>query len=43
MRKEYNKLIRGRTPEIIAANGQTVVIRTLTAAEYAEELQKTGL
>ena len=40
MRKEYNKLIRDRIPEIIAANGQTAALRTLTDAEYTAALEK---
>ena len=40
MRKEYNKLIRDRIPEIIAADGQTAATRTLTDAEYADALEK---
>ncbi len=40
MRKEYNKLIRDRIPEIIAANGRTAAIRTLTDVEYTIALEK---
>ena len=40
MKKEYNKLIRDRIPEIIAANGQTAATRTLTDAEYAAALER---
>lgn len=33
MRKEYNKLIRDRIPEMIAANGKTAQIRVLSDEE----------
>ena len=40
MRKEYNKLIRDRIPEIIAANGKTAQIRVLSDEEYASVLER---
>ena len=33
------KLVRDRIPEIITANAETPVVRTLTAAEYHEALR----
>ena len=40
MRKEYNKLVRDRIPEIIAANGKTAQIRVLSKEEYVAALEK---
>ena len=40
MRKEYNKLIRDRIPEIIAATGKTAQIRVLSDEEYADALER---
>ena len=40
MRKEYNKLVRDRIPEIIAANGKTAQIRVLSEEEYVAALEK---
>ena len=40
MRKEYNKLIRDRIPEMIAANGNTAQIRVLSDEEYADALER---
>ena len=40
MRKEYNKLIRDRIPEIISANGKTAQIRVLSDEEYAAALER---
>lgn len=34
----YNKLIRDKIPEIIAAKGETAIIRTLTDDEFAKAL-----
>ena len=36
----YNKLIRDKIPEIIAANGQTARIRVLTEEEYLRKLDE---
>ncbi|SEM93406.1 nucleoside triphosphate pyrophosphohydrolase [Lihuaxuella thermophila] len=36
----YNKLIRDKIPEIIAASNKEAVIRTLTDHEYMEEAKK---
>jgi len=38
--KIHNKLVRDLIPEIIKANGQTAVIRTLDDQEYLTELVK---
>lgn len=38
--KIYNKLVRDRIPEIIAAQGQTCSTRTLTDEEYLEALSR---
>ena len=40
MRKEHNKLIRDRIPEIIAANGKTAQIRVLSDEEYSAALER---
>lgn len=40
MRKEYNKLIRDRIPEIIAKTGNTAQIRVLSDEEYADALER---
>lgn len=42
MKKEiiYNKLIRDRIPEIIAANNQTAETRVLNKKEFIKELRK---
>ena len=40
MRKEYNKLVRDRIPEIIAANGKPAQIRVLSEEEYVSALEK---
>jgi predicted house-cleaning noncanonical NTP pyrophosphatase (MazG superfamily) len=36
----YNKLVRDRIPDIIRAQGQTPVVRTLDEAEYLHYLEK---
>lgn len=39
--KSYNKLVRGKIPEIIEANGETPQVRVLTDdAEYIRALSK---
>jgi predicted house-cleaning noncanonical NTP pyrophosphatase (MazG superfamily) len=38
MRKEYNKLVRDRIPEIIASEGRKYVIETLSEHEYRQAL-----
>jgi predicted house-cleaning noncanonical NTP pyrophosphatase (MazG superfamily) len=35
---EYNKLVRDKIPEIIAAQGNSCIIRTLSKGEYLEAL-----
>ncbi len=40
MRKEYNKLIRDRIPEIIATKRETVRIRVLSDEEYSAALER---
>lgn len=40
MKKVYNKLIRDRIPEIIAATGKTAQIRVLSDEEYADALER---
>ena len=40
MRKEYNKLIRDRIPEIIAATGKTAQIRVLSDEGYVAALER---
>jgi len=41
--KVYNKLVRDRIPEIIAAQGRTCDVRTLDPQEYLDALtQKLG-
>lgn len=35
---EYNKLVRDKIPEIIAVNGETPIIRTLSDDEYEHQL-----
>ena len=40
MKVEYNKLIRDRIPEIVAANGQFAEIRVLSDTEYTAALEK---
>ena len=37
---KYDKLIRDRIPEIIAAGGQTARVRKLTDDEYLEKLDR---
>ena len=37
---KYDKLIRDRIPEIIAANGQTARVRRLTDAEFLAKLDQ---
>jgi predicted house-cleaning noncanonical NTP pyrophosphatase (MazG superfamily) len=36
MRKEYNKLVRERIPEIIQQNGLEYQVVTLTKSEYVD-------
>lgn len=36
--KTYNKLVRDRIPEIVRANGEKPITRTLTDTEYLQEL-----
>lgn len=38
MRQEFGKLVRDRIPEIIAANGETAIVRTLDEAEFSRAL-----
>ena len=40
MRKDYNKLIRDRIPEIIAATGKTAQIRVLSDKGYVAALER---
>ena len=40
MRKEYNKLVRDRIPEIIQQNGLEYQVVTLTRAEYCQALKQ---
>jgi predicted house-cleaning noncanonical NTP pyrophosphatase (MazG superfamily) len=40
MRKEYNKLVRDRIPEIIQQNGLECKILTLTKSEYCQALRQ---
>lgn len=40
MRKEYNKLVRDRIPEIIQQNGLEYQAVTLTKAEYCQALKQ---
>ena len=40
MKTEYNKLIRDRIPEIIAANGRSAQFRVLSDDEYAAALER---
>jgi predicted house-cleaning noncanonical NTP pyrophosphatase (MazG superfamily) len=40
MRKEYNKLVRERIPEIIQQNGLQYQIVTLTDSEYCQALKQ---
>ena len=40
MERVYNKLVRDRIPEIIRAQGETPVIRTLDDVAYAAELAR---
>ena len=40
MRKEYNKLVRDRIPEIIRKNGLDCHVVTMTEAEYRQALRQ---
>lgn len=40
MAKIYNKLVRDKIPEIIAANGEKAITRLLNDKEYLKELIK---
>lgn len=40
MRKEYNKLVRDRIPEIIQENGLEYQVVTLTKEEYCQALKQ---
>jgi predicted house-cleaning noncanonical NTP pyrophosphatase (MazG superfamily) len=39
----HNKLVRDKMPDIMEAEGQSIVMRKLSASEYAAELHKTLL
>lgn len=38
MRRDYNKLVRDRIPEIIQASGKRCAVETMTATEYHQAL-----
>ncbi len=38
MRRDYNKLVRDRIPEIIQAAGKRCAVETMSAAEYRQAL-----
>lgn len=38
MRKEYNKLIRDRIPEVICQDGRKCLVETMSEAEYRQAL-----
>lgn len=40
MRREYNKLVRDKIPEIIERNGDKAIVRVLDDEEYKKELLK---